>query len=277
MGLYHSDMLPELGNIGSFVLRTYTLLLDLVILGGLGVLAWQGQRHTQRPVDWVDAGLSGVVGGIVLGRGVHVAIYWNYFVDHKNEIVRVWQGGLDWHGALAGGLIFIALYCQLLPRIRFRQISDVLAVLLPVGAVFIYAGCLSTSCGHGYEVLSLIEYPAWMIAELPDLYGVVAPRLNTQLFGVLLSLLLFIISLVTGVIIRREGVRFWLILALLGGIAFGLGYTRGDAVAMLGTLRLDQMLDLLVIATGIAGVVIASVPQPAKPDLPDISPVEGII
>jgi phosphatidylglycerol:prolipoprotein diacylglycerol transferase len=253
-------MAPELGQIGPFVIRTYTLLLDLGILIGLGILTWQGWRIDDKPVEWVDAGLGALVGGFILGRAGHVAIHWTYFAEHADEIARLWRGGIDWHGAVVGGLIGLGVVC-LVRRLIFRQVTDTLAFVLPLGATIVYAACLSTSCGHGREVRTLADYPSFMVAELPDLYGVTAPRLASQLYGVALGVLLLGIAALLSRLIRRRGVRLWPVLALLGVGAFGIGYTRGDAVLMVGTLRLDQILDLAVAGIGLAGTLIAAWPR----------------
>ncbi|GAB4473361.1 MAG: hypothetical protein Kow00124_12260 [Anaerolineae bacterium] len=262
-------MMPELGRIGPFVIRSYTLLLDLAILTSLGLLAWQGWRRGKRPVDWLDAGLAALVGGLLLGRAVHVAVHWAYFEGHLGEAAQLWRGGIDWHGALAGGLAGVVVYCRALP-LSFRQVSDTLALLLPIGALLAFGGCLLSSCSYGREVMTLADYPPPLALELPDVYGVVSPRLASQVYGLVLSTVVLIAALVLTRLVRREGVRFWIVLALLGGGVFAIGFTRGDPIPMLGSLRLDQMLDLLIAGAGIMGAVIASLPSP--PGLPTAPP-----
>lgn len=256
-------MLSELGRIGPFVIRTYTALLDLAILAGLGIMAWQGKRIDNRPARRIDSSLAALVGGIVLGRLGHVLIYLAYFDDHTSEIVQIWRGGLDWHGAVLGGLLGLALSTRLF-RLRFRQVSDVAAFILPLGATLIYTGCLMVSCGHGREVSSLSDYPPFLVAELSDLYGVNAPRLMSPLYGAVFSLLLLAATFLFAGLIQREGIRFWLVLALLGLVAFGIGFTRGDAIPMIGLLRLDQLLDLGIVLVGIAGTLIATRDNPPQ-------------
>src|SRR5687767_16040751 len=102
-------MLPELGHIGPILLRTYTVLLDLVILAGLALLAWYGHRREARSAAWFDAGLGALIGGLLIGRIVHVMIYWAYFAEHLDQTYQLWRGGIDWHGAVIGGLIGLAL------------------------------------------------------------------------------------------------------------------------------------------------------------------------
>ncbi len=257
-------MLPDF-RIGQIIIRSYALMLDVAIVVGLLLLGVFGALDDEkRPDAWVDAGLGALVGGIVGGRLGHVGIYWRYFAEHPESIVKVWQGGLDWHGAVLGGLLALLLVCRI-RQVGFRQISDALAFVLPMGAALAYTGCLMVSCGHGREVASLAATHPPIALELPDLYGVVAPRLASQLYGVVFSLLLIVVAGLLAWRIAHPGVRFWLVLALLALGTFGIGFTRGDSVPMVGALRLDQVLDLLTAAGALATAALAARPIQPKP------------
>jgi len=243
-------MMPIVGPVGPIIIRTYTLLLDFAILVGLAALAWRGWEMGQKPAHWLDAGLGALVVGLIAARAGHVVIHWAYFSEHTNEIWEIWRGGLDWHAAILGGLAGLA-GAGALRKLSFWRTSDALAWALPIGAALAYTGCLMTTCGYGREVRSLADYPAPLVAELPDLYGVVAPRFSSQLYGIALGVVLLAVV----VLFRRQPARLWIGLALLGMGVFGIGFTRGDAVPMVGSLRLDQLLDLVVVLIGIAGAV----------------------
>lgn len=252
-------MAPELGQIGPFVIRTYTLFLDAAILLGLGILVWQGHHRDRRAAAWLDAGIATVLGGLIIGRIGHVMIYWAYFTHHVAQAFEIWRGGIDWHAAILGGIVGLALMCQI-RRMRFRAVTDVLAFVLPIGALLTYTGCWMVSCGHGREVTSLADYPSVVAAELPDIYGVVAPRLASQLYGVAWSIMLLLAAYLLARSIKRSGVRAWVVLALLGIGAFVIGYTRGDDIQQVGALRLDQVLDLAIAALGLLGAFLAALP-----------------
>jgi phosphatidylglycerol:prolipoprotein diacylglycerol transferase len=255
-------MHPELGQIGPIVIRTYTLLLDLAILIGLGMLAWQGKHIDDTPTRRLDSGLFALVGGIIGGRLEHVIVHSAYFIEHPAEIVQIWNGGIGWHGAVIVGLVFLALSHKV-TRVRFVSLLGTLSLALPLGAMLTYAGCLMDRCGHGREVETLVGYPPLLVAELPDMYGMVTPRFASQLYGFVLGLLLLIVSIILARRVNRPGLRFWLVLALLGLGAFAIGFTRGDSNPMLGPLRLDQILDLVIVALGVAGSI-QSMSQPIE-------------
>jgi phosphatidylglycerol:prolipoprotein diacylglycerol transferase len=262
-------MLPDFRIGPTIIIRSYALMLDVAIIVGLLLLGVFGAlEDDERPAAWVDAGLGALVGGIIGGRLGHVGIHWRYFAEHPEGIVKVWQGGLDWHGAVLVGLLALLLVCRI-RGVNTRQISDALAFILPMGAALVNTGCLMVSCGHGREVASLADYRSPIVLELPDLYGVVAPRLASQLYGVAFSLLLIGVAGLLAWRIAQAGVRCWLVLALLALGTFGIGFTRGDSVPMVGALRLDQVLDLLVTAGALATAVLAARPiQPETVDLP---------
>jgi len=249
-------MLPELGRIGPITLGSYSLMLDLAILIGLGALAWHGWRAEDRHTRWLDIGLAALVAGLVGGRLEHVLIHSAYFADHLAEVPQLWLGGLEWHLAVVFGLIALALAGRLW-KIRFQNAIDALGGVLPLGAALIFGGCWMSACGYGREVASLADYPPIVAAELPDIYGIVAPRLNAQLFGIAASIALMGVAAVIGQRVDHRGARFWIVLSLLAAMLYALGATRGDPMVMVGPLRLDQTLDLSVAAIGLVGVFLS--------------------
>jgi len=257
-------MKPYLGSIGPIRLSTYTLLLDLAILAGLALLTWQGKRQDNRPNAWLDAGLVALIGGVIGGRLGHVGIHWAYFSEHPNEIYRIWLGGLDWHGAVAFGLIGLVLMARL-RGLNVQALLDVLAFALPLGAALTFGGCLLARCAYGREVSSLADYPTWMAAELPDLYGVSVPRLLSQGYGIVLGVVLLLVTWGLSRLIKREGVVFWIGLMLLALGVFGIGMTLGDSQPMVGPLRLDQVLDLIVAGLSLIAALIAGIRRRPEP------------
>ncbi len=252
-------MVAELGRIGPITIRTYTLLLDAAVIAALIMLAVAGNRRGRRAIDWLDAGLAALVGGLLGARAAHVLIYWPYFSGHLDETYRVWLGGLNWHGAVLGGLLALWLYTRLRP-VPFRALGDALAPLLVVGMLAASLGCYASGCGYGVEVPSLAGYPPLIAAEQADLYGVVAPRLNSPGFSTAAGVVILTAVFGLRALIRKEGALVWIALALIGLAQFGIGFTRGDEVPPLGTLRLDQMFDLLMLGLGLIGAVVALLP-----------------
>jgi len=199
----------------------------------------------------VDACLGICLGGILGARLEHVLLNWAYFADNFSEALRPNAGGLGWHGALLGGLFGLALAARW-RRLNFRLLLDALTPALPLLAFAAWLGCWAAVCAFGAEVDTLAHYPAFAAAETRDVYGIVAPRYNTQIFGMALAFVLFLLSII---LIRRKWLpnrRFWLLLALLSLGMFVIGFFRADFSPIVAALRADQWLDITFALWGIA-------------------------
>ncbi len=265
-------MLPERLQAGPLSIPTYTLFVDLAILLGLAALARAGHRREDRVVAWLDAGIAALIVGLLEARVEHVALHWPYYAERPVEIVRIWAGGLGWHGAVLGGLMGL-WFGSWRRRVPWAGLLGVLSIVLPVAAMLTYAGCIAGRCVPGAEVETLAGYPPFIVAELPDIYGIVAPRLFAPLFGIASSALIMVAALALRATRVSPAARFWVVLALLALASFGIAFTRGDAAPMVGPLRLDQVLDLTVAGAALAGAALTRSAQRRTP--PRSSLVEG--
>lgn len=240
-------MNPILIEAGPYALRAYTAWLGAALLVGLGVVAWHGGRRAPDAASrWLDVAIAALAAGIVGARLLHVALEWEYFTDHRAEIARVWEGGLTWHGGVLLA-VPIALAMMRLRRVPLGPWTDAIAVAWPLGMIGAWLGCRAAGCGVGYEVRTLADWPEWAVAELPDVYGVVAPRLDVQLAGVVFGGGLLALALLLTWRGWLRGLRFWLILALSGIGLYFIGFFRADPAARLLDRRADQVFDLSVL------------------------------
>ncbi len=245
-------------DLGLFSLPVYPALLALAIVAAFAALIRTARSQPSPAVlPWVDAGLGALIGGLAGGRLAHVLLHATYFGQHMAEAFDPRAGGLDWHGALAGALLGLLLAARW-RRVPLRPALEALALIWPLGLVLGWAACRAAACGYGAEVWTLADHPAWAVSELPDLYGSVVPRYNTQGFGMLLGpILLGIVALAARRAWLRGALRLGLALALTGAGMFTIGFFRGDGQpGPLPGLSWDQALDLGVIGLG-AGLMAA--------------------
>ncbi len=244
-------MFPVLFRLGSFSVQTYTALIDL----GLAVsLAWLYLGAPKAKAGrWFDAGLAAAFGGLLGARLVYCFANGGYYLEHPEEIILIWQGGLDWSGAVVGGLLGAGLYTS---RIRepLAPIFDLLAWPVVILSLLGWGGCLAAGCAYGAE-LAPGQGPAWLAVNAPDLYGVVALRWPTQMLGLIWSLLALGALWLARRWSWRGGGRGFYALALVALGAFGLSFLRGDPDPFAGTLRLDTLLSGLVLVFTIGGWV----------------------
>ncbi len=143
---------------------------------------------------------------------------------------------------------------------------DVLTPGVAVLAACAWLGCLLNGCAYGIET-----YPGqgllWALSlELPDLYGIWAPRVAVQLLGAGWSAVALTAVILAGRHRRFEGLVFPLWLALYTAGSFGLGFLRADEVGLVAGWRADQVTDLALVVIGAAGLVAGLLRGMAKAD-----------
>jgi prolipoprotein diacylglyceryltransferase len=245
--IYAKRMNPVVIDIGPLVVRSYTAWLAGGIVLALILVAWRGYRfRPDHAARWLDVGIAAVLAGIAGARLLHVALEWDYFSGFRGEITKISLGGLAWHGALLAGVL-AGLVVANLRRVPFRPWTDAVALVWPVGLIAAWIACRRAGCGYGYEVRTLADWPGWLVEELPDVFGLVAPRLEVQVAGALWGGVLLALALLLTWRDWLPGVRFWLILGLSSlGLAL-LGFFRADPAPLIEGRRADQVFDLLVL------------------------------
>ncbi|MBN1137726.1 MAG: prolipoprotein diacylglyceryl transferase [Anaerolineae bacterium] len=256
-------MHPILLTIGKYNISSYTVLLDLGLILALVVAYFEGKRvlgngeqSESRSASGageaaLDAGLWTIVGGILGGRIGFVLGNLEVFSENWSRALRIWEGGLSFHGAFLGGLAALILigYLQSRSAGYLLRLADTLTPSLSVGLVFGWIACLLGGCVYG-AIGEGLGY-----AVLPDLYGVEASRFATQAVGAGLALIL----LAAFWLLRRRwpfsGAAFLMLLLLYFTGAFFLEFTRGDEAIYVSGWRLAQLVDLGLAALAGAGLL----------------------
>lgn len=81
-------MFPDFTLLGIFRVKTFSLIIVIASLFSLIFLYLRAKKEDASPLRWVDCGLSGIVGGVILGRAVHVALNWEYFSQHTQRMFQ---------------------------------------------------------------------------------------------------------------------------------------------------------------------------------------------
>lgn len=129
---------PVALSIGSLQLRWY----GLMYLAGFA-LGWiLGRWRAGRPGSgWspsdVDDLLTCVMIGIILGGRLGYVLFYDLpaYLHDPLEILRLWNGGMSFHGGLLGVLAAFWYFARTRHR-SFLEVSDVVAPLIPQGLFF---------------------------------------------------------------------------------------------------------------------------------------------
>ncbi len=143
------------------------------------------------------------------------------------------------------GLAAVALYAGV-RRLSFWHLMDAAALGLAVGQAIGWAGALAQGANYG------IVSDSRLAVELPDLYGLVAPRFPLQYVEILLYAAVFLMLVALAAPHRSPGTLFCAYLIVVSLANALLGFQRGDETAYWGALRVDQIVDAGWVCIGMA-------------------------
>ena len=102
---------PVAFSIGSLQLRWYGLMYLLAFFVGWGLARWRASRPGSgwKTVD-VDDLLTFVMLGVILGARLGYVLFYDLpaYIDDPGEILRIWNGGMSFHGGLLA--IWMGMY-----------------------------------------------------------------------------------------------------------------------------------------------------------------------
>jgi len=130
----------EIGGM-NLALRWYAM----AYVAGLLIGLWIVRAALARPRLWptgrppmtapqAEALLTSVVLGVVIGGRLGFVVFYqpSYYLDHPWDVVKVWQGGMAFHGGLAGVVVAAWLFCRR-HGLAAAQVADVIALATPPG------------------------------------------------------------------------------------------------------------------------------------------------
>lgn len=215
---------------GNLPVYAFSLLLGLGAAAGLAWAIWH--QNESQALRLIGASLWMLVGALLVGRAVYVLLRWPYFRAHLAESFQFQLGGLEWYGALTGGLILLAIYAWL-KRQSFLSLADSLVPMLLLVSLAVWIGCWLDGCAYGPESIT------WWSLPVRDEWGSLGWRFPTQLLSALLILAL--LWLVDGLRLhfRVPGLAFGLAIFGLMAVVFASSFLRADPGNYWNGLRLD--------------------------------------
>ena len=240
---------PVALSIGSLQLRWY----GLMYLAGFG-LGWMlGRWRASRPGSgWtgpdVDDLLTCVMIGIILGGRLGYVLFYDLpvYINDPMEIVRIWNGGMSFHGGLLGVLGAFWYFARTRGR-TFLEVSDFIAPLIPQGLFFGRLGNFING-----ELWGKVSDVPWAIV-FPGAGPL--PRHPSQLYEAALEgLLLFIMVWVFSLKPRKVGAVSGLFALGYGVFRFAVEFVRMPDVQLgylaFGWLTMGQLLCVPLILAG---------------------------
>ena len=205
-------------DLGFFAIRWYSLAYIAGILIGwwylLKLLAQPGAPMARRHAD--DMVFYATLGILLGGRLAYVFFYQPSILQHPIDILKLWEGGMSFHGGVIGvslGIIWLARKHQL----DWLRLHDYIACCVPFGLLF---GRLANFVNG--ELWGRVTDVPWAVI-FPGEYAAGLPRHPSQLYEAGLEGILLFIVLAT---------MFWKTDAryqpgkLVGTFLVGYGFSR---------------------------------------------------
>jgi phosphatidylglycerol:prolipoprotein diacylglycerol transferase len=133
--LTYPNIDPVAISLGPVKIHWYGLMYLVAFLS-----AWWLGRKRARQADsgWTDIMVSDLIFygalGVILGGRIGYILFYNFssFIDNPLILLKIWEGGMSFHGGLLGVIIAMYLFARKFNK-TFFQISDFAAPLVPIG------------------------------------------------------------------------------------------------------------------------------------------------
>ena len=185
---------PILIDFGLLQIRWYSAAYIVGILIGwlyankiISITSENNLNFKQISKSYFDDIIIYLVTGIILGGRLGYVIFYNleYYIENFFEIFRLWEGGMSFHGGLAGVIISIIIFSKN-EEISFFKFADIVCCVAPIG---IFLGRIANFING--ELYGKISTLPWAII-FPN--GENIPRHPSQIYEAILEgIILFLV------------------------------------------------------------------------------------
>lgn len=138
MILIHPSIDPVIFSIGFLDIRWYGLSYVLAfILGSFLIKKFNINLNSSIKDKIIDKFFIWSIFGVILGGRIGYVLFYQFenFILNPIYIFYIWQGGMSFHGGLAGMIISIFLFSKI-NNISFFQLADLISLVAPIGLFF---------------------------------------------------------------------------------------------------------------------------------------------
>ncbi|KMK92640.1 prolipoprotein diacylglyceryl transferase [Rossellomorea marisflavi] len=248
---------PIAFQLGPISVHWYGVIIGLGIALGMYMVIRESKRQGLHPDTFIDLLVWAIPIAIISARIYYVAFEWNnYYADHPEDIIKIWNGGIAIHGALIGSVLTTIIFAKV-KGLSFWKLADIAAPSLIVGQAIGRWGNFINQEAHGREVsrqfLENLHLPRFIIDQMYIDGSYYHPTfLYESLWNVVVLILLLIIRRKVKSLRRGE-----LFLTYVIGYSIGRFFVEGmrtDSL-MLGDFRFAQVISIALIVVAIVTMI----------------------
>ncbi len=192
-----------------------------------------------------------LISSIIFARLYFVALSWDYFKDHIDEVPKIWHGGQSIHGGMIGAILAALTYSRI-KKISFYKYMDVIAVIMPLGQAIGRWGNFFNNEAFGKPLLNWIIRLYIPQEFRPSIYA------NSEYFHPTFLYESFF-DFVNFVFLYRKyskwankpGKVFWTYLLLYSIVRFFLEFIRVDSLCLFGNFASAHIVSIIIILISI--------------------------
>jgi len=267
-----SFVIPESISLFGFTISFYGVCLLLAALIGIICVKETAKRKKQDGEKCLTL-LTLVIVFALVGARIHYVVFdWQTFIQNPVSIVQFRSGGLSYYGGLFGAWFAVKMFCRK-TKTDFAEYADTLSIGAAAAAPFVWLGCAFARepAGRFYDGLFSIKIEAdylpgeiqaeyfdelmanvWKVGEA----GAYIRMHPVAVYGIALSIILFVLLCVCGVKSKINGNVFTAYLLMNAVVIAGLEALRADSAYIWWTeIPVNYVMSGVIVATIINGKI----------------------
>lgn len=234
-------------------IRWYAIFILTGIVVALTAMRWLARERGLNPEFPLDAAPYVILAALIGARGYYLLLKESYYRHHLYEAIDIRLGGLTVHGAIAGGIVALWLYCRY-RRQRFLTWGDIVVAALPLGQAIGRWGNWANQ-----EAFGRPSTLPWAVEidpiHRPAQYLQFSTFQPTFLYesicdALIAALLIWLVRVMPRHPFWREGDAIWLYCVLYGLVRFVIERMRTDSLTI-GPYPAAYWLSWALIAIGV--------------------------
>ena len=240
---------PVAFKFGNLSVKWYGIIMAVGIILAVSMAIFEGRKRQIESDDFMDLLLWAVPLGYVGARIYYVIFEWHYYSQHLDEIIAIWNGGIAIYGGLLAGLAVLLVFCykRMLPP--FLMLDIITPGVMAAQILGRWGNFINQEAHGGPTTLAFLQslhLPDFIINQM-KIGGVYYQP--TFLYESLFNLigLLIILLLRHRKHLFKQGEIFMLYLAWYSVVRFFVEGMRTDSLYLLGSIRVSQMLSVILL------------------------------
>lgn len=242
-------------KIGPFPVHWYGIIIGIGIAIALYLAMREGEKHKLDKEVFPDLLIWAIPISILSARAYYVLFQWDYYSQNPGDIIKIWEGGIAIHGALIGAVVTAIIFARS-RGLSFWKLADIAAPSIILAQAIGRWGNFMNQEAYGEEVsrefLEHLHLPQFIIDQM---YIKGAYHHPTFLYESIWNLLGFVLLIILRKANLRRGELFLSYVIWYSVGRFFIEGMRTDSLMLTSTLRMAQVISLVLIAVAIMIIV----------------------